>query len=95
MKSSCANLGANQLAELCLQLERLGRAGSLDGAGEILTQMNSTYDDVQTKLGETRPRDESDVASSDDTDVHDGVPSEPSNHSTKRRRPSSNETPGA
>ena len=54
MKSSCANLGANQLAELCLQLERLGRTGFLDGAGEILTRMYSAYDEVQTELESTR-----------------------------------------
>ncbi|HEX9640369.1 MAG TPA: response regulator, partial [Candidatus Krumholzibacteria bacterium] len=54
MKSSCANLGANQLAEFCLQLERLGRAGSLDGASEILNRMNQAYGEVQVELESTR-----------------------------------------
>jgi signal transduction histidine kinase/DNA-binding response OmpR family regulator len=54
MKSSCANLGANRLAEFCLQLERLSCTGFLDGAREILNKMTQAYGEVQVELESAR-----------------------------------------
>ncbi|HOL64492.1 MAG TPA: response regulator, partial [Accumulibacter sp.] len=38
MKSSSANVGAEALAALCKELELIGRAGTVDGADELLVQ---------------------------------------------------------
>jgi len=36
LKGSCAQFGARRLQELCAQLEKIGRSGSLKSAGELL-----------------------------------------------------------
>ena len=35
---SCGNLGCRRMAELCAQLEVLGRSGSTEGAAELVTR---------------------------------------------------------
>jgi HPt (histidine-containing phosphotransfer) domain-containing protein len=51
-KSSSANLGADRLAELCKQLEALGRSGSAEGAAAILVEVEGAYESVQASLKE-------------------------------------------
>ena len=46
LKSASANLGAKQLASLCAEAEVLGRAGTIAGAEEIVTQITSAYETV-------------------------------------------------
>ncbi|WP_299412382.1 hybrid sensor histidine kinase/response regulator [Acaryochloris sp. IP29b_bin.148] len=48
LKSASANLGAKQLSGLCAQAEALGRAGSLEGAQDIVTQITQAYERVRT-----------------------------------------------
>lgn len=48
LKSASANLGAKQLAGLCAEAEALGRAGSMEGAQEIVTQITHAYEVVCT-----------------------------------------------
>jgi HPt (histidine-containing phosphotransfer) domain-containing protein len=49
-KSSSANLGADRLAELCKELETLGRSGSTAGAGRVLGEISSEYELAQATL---------------------------------------------
>lgn len=42
-KGSCSNMGAPLLTELCRQLEEQAHAGRLDGAPELLEQLQSEY----------------------------------------------------
>jgi len=49
-KSSSANLGALKLADACLELETLGRAGSTDGALPLLMQVEEEYRMVREAL---------------------------------------------
>jgi len=49
-KSSNANLGAERLADLCKQLENLGRGGSTDGAQEILIEADREFTRVHEIL---------------------------------------------
>lgn len=49
-KSSSANLGALKLADVCLELETLGRAGSTEGALPLLLQVEEEYRMVREAL---------------------------------------------
>lgn len=49
-KSSSANLGALRLADVCLELETLGRAGSTEGALPLLLQVEEEYRMVREAL---------------------------------------------
>ena len=49
-KSSSANLGALKLADVCLELETLGRAGSTEGALPLLMQVEKEYRMVREAL---------------------------------------------
>jgi HPt (histidine-containing phosphotransfer) domain-containing protein len=49
-KSSSANLGALRLADACLELEALGRAGSTEGALPLLMQVEEEYRAVREAL---------------------------------------------
>ena len=49
-KSSSANLGALRLADACLELEALGRAGSTEGALPLLMQVEEEYRVVREAL---------------------------------------------
>jgi two-component system, sensor histidine kinase and response regulator len=49
-KSSSANLGALKLADVCLELETLGRAGSTEGALPLLMQVEEEYRMVREAL---------------------------------------------
>ena len=51
LKSSSANVGADQLTQLCSAMEQLGRAGSTDGAADILASMEQQFDAVRHALG--------------------------------------------
>ncbi len=50
LKSASANVGAVRLATLCKELEQLGRADSVDGAGRILTDMEHEFQTVRHSL---------------------------------------------
>jgi hypothetical protein len=47
-------MGASELTELCLQLERLGRSGTLTGADQLFTRVTSAYGKVQEELQANR-----------------------------------------
>ena len=49
-KSSSANMGALKLADACLELEALGRAGSTEGALPLLMQVEEEYRMVREAL---------------------------------------------
>jgi len=51
-KSSSANLGADRLAELCKQLETLGRSDLTEGATGILEEVEREYHSVHSALKE-------------------------------------------
>lgn len=56
MKSSCATLGADRLAALCLELELLGRSGSVESAGALLTKTEAELPRVLKALQEQGQR---------------------------------------
>ena len=56
LKSSAAQLGALRLHRLTQEGERLARAGTLDGAGDILDALDAEMPRVRTWLTEARSR---------------------------------------
>ncbi|HET9377171.1 MAG TPA: response regulator [Chthoniobacterales bacterium] len=50
LKGSCGNLGAARLRDLCQQLEKLGRDGSLQTAPELLASVEDEFGRVRTEL---------------------------------------------
>jgi HPt (histidine-containing phosphotransfer) domain-containing protein len=56
LKGSCANLGAEQMAAWCRQLEGLARQGTLASGGEIRAQLAHEFDGVRKILEVERTR---------------------------------------
>lgn len=54
LKSSSANIGATQLSALCLELEKLGRAGTLQGAESLVACTGEAYVQVCEALASMR-----------------------------------------
>lgn len=52
LKGSSANVGAEGLRECSVELEQLGRSGSLDGAAAILEQIEAEFVRVRSFLAE-------------------------------------------
>ncbi len=50
LKSGSANVGADGLAQLCKDMEKLGRAGSTEGAATLLQQMQQAFLAVRESL---------------------------------------------
>ena len=50
IKSSATDFGAGKLAGICHELEQLGRAGSLDGAPELVAAVEAEYRLARTAL---------------------------------------------
>jgi CheY-like chemotaxis protein/HPt (histidine-containing phosphotransfer) domain-containing protein len=50
LKGSCSNLGAARLRDLCQQLEKLGRDGSLQTAPKLLASVEEEFGRVRTEL---------------------------------------------
>lgn len=51
LKGNAADFGALALAELCLQMEKLGRSGELSSAHALLTTIDVEYRRVEAALG--------------------------------------------
>ncbi|TFW27399.1 response regulator, partial [Massilia horti] len=52
LKSASANVGAQKLAQLCKEMEHLGRADTTEGANVILTDMEQEFQAVRHSLSE-------------------------------------------
>ena len=52
MKSSSSSIGALGLAHTAEQIELIGRAGSTEGAAELLEQLKCMYSDAEVLLRE-------------------------------------------
>ena len=50
LKSSSANVGAESLAQMCKEMESLGRAETTDGAAVILIDMEQEFKAVRHSL---------------------------------------------
>ena len=50
MKSSCGNLGAMGLADLCFQMEMAGRNGSVEDLKSLVERSDDEYKRVRTAL---------------------------------------------
>ena len=50
LKSSCGNLGAKTLADLCRQIESNGRQGRLDGTASLVARSRQAFAEVQRAL---------------------------------------------
>jgi CheY-like chemotaxis protein len=55
LKGSCANFGATSMQDACARLEGLCREGSLEGADEILAEVEKEFHYVQLALERERP----------------------------------------
>ena len=55
LKGSCANFGAERMREACLRLEQLANGGSIEGADEMLTQIEKEFNYVRLALERERP----------------------------------------
>jgi len=53
---SCANLGARRMADLCARLEHLGRAGSTEGAADLVVLLEEEHGLVRTALEAEKAR---------------------------------------
>ena len=53
---SCANLGARRMAELCARLEHLGRAGSTEGAPELVAILEEEHRVIRRALEAEKAR---------------------------------------
>lgn len=54
LKSNGAEFGATTFSDLCKDLEAKGKAGNLDGADTLLTQIELTYTQVSEALSAVR-----------------------------------------
>jgi len=50
LKSQSANLGAEKLAKICFELEKKGRAQSVDDVGALLRKLIAEYEAVKVAL---------------------------------------------
>jgi len=50
IKSSSNDFGATTLAELCRELEEMGKNGTLEGAAQLVAQAETEYEQVQATL---------------------------------------------
>lgn len=50
LKSTSRGFGAVRLSEWCVELEAMGNAGTLDGAAELVTQLEKEYQQVSRAL---------------------------------------------
>ena len=50
LKSASANVGAHKLAELCKEMEQLGRSETVEGAELLLTDMEQEFQAVRHSL---------------------------------------------
>jgi HPt (histidine-containing phosphotransfer) domain-containing protein len=50
LKSSSANVGAEALAQMCKEMEHLGRTDTTEGASGILTDMEQEFQAVRHSL---------------------------------------------
>jgi HPt (histidine-containing phosphotransfer) domain-containing protein len=56
LKSGSANLGATRMAELCRELEQLGRSGTLGDAAALLARVETEFRQVVAALQAERSR---------------------------------------
>jgi HPt (histidine-containing phosphotransfer) domain-containing protein len=54
LKSNGAEFGALAFSDICRQLETLAKAGTLDGAGELLAQAEAEYERAKVALAAER-----------------------------------------
>jgi HPt (histidine-containing phosphotransfer) domain-containing protein len=54
LKSSSRDFGATRIAGWCQELEAMGRAGTLAGAAELVTQVEDEYEQVKVELDQAR-----------------------------------------
>jgi HPt (histidine-containing phosphotransfer) domain-containing protein len=50
LKGSCANMGALRMAEVCEDLQEMGRSGDLSGASELVEQLEAEFGRVRQAL---------------------------------------------
>jgi len=54
LKSSSANIGACRMSEICFELEKLGRSGTLQGAETLIASTGEAYSEVREVLSGMR-----------------------------------------
>lgn len=52
LKGSAANIGAIELPALCYELENMGRAGELEGAEAIFSQIQTSYTNLSSAVND-------------------------------------------
>jgi signal transduction histidine kinase/CheY-like chemotaxis protein/HPt (histidine-containing phosphotransfer) domain-containing protein len=56
IRGAAGNMGGRTLAEICGQMEALGRAGTVEGAAALLPDIRSHYEQLRTALENERDR---------------------------------------
>jgi len=56
LKSSSRDFGAVRLSEMCYSLEAKAKAGALEGATELVDQIEAEYEQVEAELEAIRKR---------------------------------------
>ena len=54
LKGSSASMGAQRAARVCLELEKLGKAGDLTSAADLFAQLEPECERVREALGKMR-----------------------------------------
>jgi HPt (histidine-containing phosphotransfer) domain-containing protein len=54
LKSSCANVGAKAMSDLCAELEKLGRSSRIEGAEQLVERTAAQYERVQAALNQQK-----------------------------------------
>jgi len=50
LKGSCLMVGASQLADVCLTIEKLGKSGKTDGIEALVAQLNAAFEEARQEL---------------------------------------------
>jgi HPt (histidine-containing phosphotransfer) domain-containing protein len=50
LKSGSADFGAMKLSEFCKELEMLGKSGKIEGASQLIKQIETEYNRVKSAL---------------------------------------------
>jgi two-component system sensor histidine kinase/response regulator len=50
LKGNALDFGAMHFAELCRQMEMLGKSGDLNGSAALMAQIDAAYDEAQSAL---------------------------------------------
>jgi len=54
LKGASGNISAKQIRERFIELEEMGRAGDISGGGDVLTNLDSQYAELEKRFGSVK-----------------------------------------